>query len=208
MTRCAIYARVSTRDRQEVENQLSQLRRYAKAQRWQAQEYIDRESAGNADRDQFQAIFRAASRREFDVVLVWALDRFSREGVFQTFAHLEKLRSYGVAFESLTETDFRTTGPTGELLTAIYAWIAKQERLRIGERVNAGIARAREHGTRSGNSIGRPRAVFDRLQLIELRNAGRSWRQIAKELSISTATVRRVFQSGCVKTLVARGGNQ
>ena len=99
---CGIYACVSTRDRQEVENQLSQLRRYAQAQGWQVREFIDRESGSKADRNQFQVLFRAASRRDVDVILVWALDRFSREGVFKTFEHLEKLWSYGVAFESLT----------------------------------------------------------------------------------------------------------
>ena len=44
MNRIALYARVSTRDRQEAENQLRDLRRYAKAQRWQVvEESIDRE---------------------------------------------------------------------------------------------------------------------------------------------------------------------
>jgi DNA invertase Pin-like site-specific DNA recombinase len=194
--RCAIYARVSTADKQEVHNQLAQLRRYAGAQRWKViTEYVDRESGSRGDRAQFRALFDAAGRREFGVVLVWALDRFTREGVYQTFTHIEKLRSYGVQFESVTEAHFRTTGPAGELLTAIYAWMAKQERVRITERVKAGLDHARLHGTRSGNAIGRPRRIFSRERAQELRRSGASWRQIAKALSVGEGTARRACQN-------------
>jgi DNA invertase Pin-like site-specific DNA recombinase len=41
-----------------------------------------------ANRDKFQQMFVAASRRQLDAVLFWALDRFSREGVFETLQHL------------------------------------------------------------------------------------------------------------------------
>jgi len=157
--RAAIYARVSTRDRgQDTENQLVQLRRYAQVQQWETVEYIDHESGKHSDRDAFRAMFEAASRREFDVVLVWALDRFTREGVYETFDHIRKLSSYWVQFESLTEAHFRTTGPAGELTLAIAAWIAKQERLRISERTKAGMERAK----RQGKHCGRPRLVFRR----------------------------------------------
>src|ERR1051325_4469362 len=118
--RAAIYARVSTRDKgQDTENQLSQLRRYAERQGWTWEEFIDRDTGKHADRAGFQALFTAASRRQFDVVLVWALDRFTREGVAETFAHIARLSTYGVKFESFTEAHFRTTGPAGELMIAI-----------------------------------------------------------------------------------------
>src|SRR4029077_20785360 len=98
------------------------------------------------NRPQFQALFAAASRREMDVVLVWALDRFSREGVAATFAHIKRLLDYGVQFESLIDPHFRTTGPAGELMIAIAAWIALQERMRISDRTKAGLAIARSKG--------------------------------------------------------------
>jgi DNA invertase Pin-like site-specific DNA recombinase len=101
--------------------------------------------------------------------------------------------------DAFKEAHFRTTGMAGELMLAISAWIAKQERLRITDRVNAGIRRARLNGTRSGSPIGRPRAVFDRARVVEMRNAGRSWRQIATVLGISTGTARTVFNSGVQK---------
>jgi DNA invertase Pin-like site-specific DNA recombinase len=82
----ALYSRVSTRDKgQDVENQLRQLRDFCVKQGWAiVWEFVDRASGKRSDREQFQAMFAAASRREFDCVLFWSLDRFSREGVYET----------------------------------------------------------------------------------------------------------------------------
>jgi DNA invertase Pin-like site-specific DNA recombinase len=103
--KCAIYARVSTKNGgQDPLNQVVQLREYCQKQGWDiVNEYIDQKSGKNSDREQFQAMFDAAYRRQFDVVLFWSLDRFSREGVLETLQHLQKLTSYGVAFKSYTE---------------------------------------------------------------------------------------------------------
>jgi DNA invertase Pin-like site-specific DNA recombinase len=88
MKRIAIYARVSTLSR-ETENQLDQMRRFAASQRWEIhQGYIDHESGKHADRHEFQQLFDDASRRAFDGVLFWALDRFTREGPLETLQHL------------------------------------------------------------------------------------------------------------------------
>src|SRR5436853_2472460 len=105
-TRVAIYSRVSTRDKgQDVENQLRQLREFcARQDGWHVvAEYVDHASGKRADREQFQRMFAGASRREFDVVLFWALDRFSREGVFDTLQHLQTLTGYAVGYRSFTE---------------------------------------------------------------------------------------------------------
>jgi hypothetical protein len=100
---------------------------------------------------------------------------------------------HGVQYVSFTEEHFRPTGPAGELMIAVAAWIAKQERIRISERVRAGLSRAKAEGTRSGNSIGRPKAIFDRQKVAELRNQGRSWREIAKACNAGFTTVRRAY---------------
>jgi DNA invertase Pin-like site-specific DNA recombinase len=186
----ALYARVSTKDRgQDVENQLAQQRRYARSQGWIIREFVDHESGKHSDRAAFQQLFEAASRREINLVLVWALDRFTREGVAETFMHIRKLLDYGVQFESLTEPHFRTTGPAGELMLAIAAWIAKQERLRISERTKAGLAIARANG----KILGRPVAVFNREKVLKLRRAGVSWRAIAREIGVGQSTIRAVL---------------
>lgn len=188
----AIYARVSTKDKgQDVENQLAQLRRYASAQGWAIREFVDHETGKHANRAQFTAMFAAATRREINVVLVWALDRFTREGVAETFGHIKTLISYGVQFESLTEAHFRTTGPAGELMIAIAAWIAKQERVRISERTKAGLATARAKGVQ----LGRRWKVFPRDRAQAMRDAGVSWRTIARELGIGQSTIRHALAS-------------
>jgi DNA invertase Pin-like site-specific DNA recombinase len=190
--RCAIYARVSDDKRQDASNQLTELREYAKRRDWEiVAEYIDGGSGSNAERPRFKELFTDASRRKFDVVLVWALDRFSREGIPETFAHIQKLREHGVEFESYTEQNFRTMGVMGELMLAFFAAMAKFERQRLIERINAGLERARRQGTRSGNAIGPPRKIFDREEVRRLHEAGISNRQIAKRMGIDEKTVRR-----------------
>jgi DNA invertase Pin-like site-specific DNA recombinase len=193
--RIAIYARVSTKDKgQDTANQLHALREYAQRQGWAiVAEYVDSASGtkGTAGREQFKAMFEGASRREFDVLLTWALDRLSREGVAQTFEHIKRLQSYGVQYESYTEAHFRTTGPAGELMVAVAAWIAQQERQRLSERTRAGVQRAR----REGKVLGRPKLVVRRDQIREMASQGMAMRDIAAEVGISAASVCRILQT-------------
>lgn len=186
--KAALYARVSTTDKgQDTENQLAQLRDYCARRGWQiVEEYIDHATGKTAARDAFKRLFLAAAQRAFDVVLVWALDRFTREGVLETFEHVRRLNQYGAQFESFTEPHFRTTGAAGELMLAVAAWIAKQERIRISDRTRAGLQRARLEG----KILGRPRRVFKRAELIRLRDSGLSWRAIAERLGVPVTTVR------------------
>jgi DNA invertase Pin-like site-specific DNA recombinase len=191
--RCAIYSHVSTSDKgQETRNQSDQQRRYAEAQGWEVVEFTDHESGKHSNRPQFQALFAAASRREIDIVLVCALDRFSREGVAQTFGHIRRLLDYKVQFESLTEPHFRTTGPAGELMIAIAAWIAQQERIRISDRTEAGLATARSKGRLGG----RPAKVFDRDRALAMRaqDPPVSWRKIASALKVPQSSLRVVLR--------------
>jgi DNA invertase Pin-like site-specific DNA recombinase len=88
-------------------------------------------------------MFDVAYRREFDVVLFWSLDRFSREGVLETLQHLQKLTSFGVAFKSFTEQYLDGTGMFRDAIIGILAALARQERVRLSERVLAGLERAK-----------------------------------------------------------------
>jgi DNA invertase Pin-like site-specific DNA recombinase len=191
--RCGIYARISTSDgRQDTDNQLVQLREYAQPQGYQiVHEYVDQASGKSCDRDAFRRLFEDASRRMFDRVVVWALDRFAREGVLETFEHVRRLTNYGAAFESYTEQHFRTTGPAGELMLAIAAWIAKQERIRISDRTKAGMERARGQG----KVPGRPKRVFRRDEVVRLRDVERmSWRAIAAALDVPVMTALDAYR--------------
>ena len=122
----AVYARVSTKDKgQETENQLRQLREFCRKQGWAVyKEYIDKASGKRSDREQFQAMFADASRHEFDVVLFWSLDRFSREGTLETLQHLQRLTSAGIAFKSYTEQYLDGTGIFRDAIIGILAALA------------------------------------------------------------------------------------
>lgn len=193
LTRVAIYARVSTKDKgQEVENQLRQLREFAALQGWAVyREFIDHETGSTDDRAEFQSMFRDASQRKFDVLLFWALDRLSREGVLETLQHLNRLTSYGVGYRSFTEQYFDSCGIFKDAVIAIIATVAKQERIRISQRVKAGLETARAKGKR----LGRPRVVVDVRRISNLRAQGQSIRQIAGELGCSTGLVHKTLAS-------------
>jgi DNA invertase Pin-like site-specific DNA recombinase len=189
----ALYARVSTRDKgQEHENQLQELRAFVKRKKsegWKiAHEFIDHASGKTAERPAFRKLFEAASRKEFDIVVFWSLDRFSREGILETLQHLQRLGSHGVEWFSYREEYLRSTGPFRDAVLAILAAIARQERVRISERVQAGLSRARARGKK----LGRPRAAVRPERVRALRERGMSIRQIAAETGVSAMTVQRM----------------
>jgi DNA invertase Pin-like site-specific DNA recombinase len=191
--RIALYARVSTKDKgQDYENQLRELRDFVNRRAsdgWvQVQEYVDKASGKSSDRPAFKRLFEEASRKEFDLVLFWSLDRFSREGVLETLQHLQRLSSYGVEWYSFREEYLRSVGVFKEAVLAILAAIAKQERIRISERVQAGLSRARAQG----KVLGRPRAAVRPERVLALRGRGKSIRQIAAETGVSAMTVQRI----------------
>ena len=192
----AIYARVSTKGNgQEVRNQLRQLREYCKKQDWRiAGEYVDQKSGKTGDREQFKNLFADASQRKFDLVLFWALDRLSREGVLETLRYLETLNSYGVGWKSFTEQYLDSAGVFKDAIISIMATLAKQERVKISERTIAGLERARAQG----KQLGRPEKVFDRKKLLRMRRRGDSLGTIAKQFGISRTTVMRLARAAGV----------
>lgn len=184
----AIYLRVST-DKQETENQAVQLREFAAKQGWHiVREYCDYESGAKADRPEFKKMFEDASRRKFDLLLFWSLDRLSREGVLQTLTYLNRLESYGIGFRSYTEQFFDSCGPFKDAVISIMATLAKQERVKRSERTRAGLARVKA----AGKALGRPRLTIQPSEIVRLRNTGLSGRAIARQLGISECSVRNL----------------
>jgi len=188
---CAIYARVSKRDKgQDFTNQLIALREFAAKLGWMiVVEYVDEQSGKNDDREQFRRLFHDASQRRFDVLLFWSLDRFSREGTLATLQHLQRLTTYGVAWRSFTEQYLDSTGIFREAVIGILAAIAKQERVRLAERTKAGLERVRREGKR----LGRPIAKVDATSIRALREAGASWSEIARRTGLARATCQKAM---------------
>jgi DNA invertase Pin-like site-specific DNA recombinase len=188
--RVAIYCRVSTRDKgQDTQNQLIQLRQYSERQGWTVvQEYEDHASGRRADRDAFNEMFIAASRRKFDCLLFWSLDRLSREGAFATLKHLTRLSELGISYVSYREEFINSTGIFKDAVVSILATLARQEAIRASERTIAGLEKARLRG-RIG---GRPRVQCDIHQALKLRARGMSYADIASKLKMKKSTVHRL----------------
>ena len=191
--RVAIYARVSTDDKgQDPENQLRQLRDWCGRMGYPVvREYVEYDSGGNGTeyRKQLAAMFAGAAQRQFDLLLVWSLDRFSREGMAATVAHLQRLASHGVTFRSFTEEHLSTENElVRNILLATLSSLAKLEREKISRRTKAGLERARANGKR----LGRP-ALSDRDKQ-RLRTAldnGESWHAVSLKTRIPYSTVKK-----------------
>ena len=191
--RAALYVRVSTIGKGQLTvNQIGDLQRLCETQGWiVVVVYEDHDSGSRSERVQFQCMLREAATGKFDVLVFWALDRLTREGTLATLKYLELLESYGVRWRSLMEPWIDSAGPFRDVIISLLASLAQQERVRISERIRAGMDRAKIGGTKSGKPIGRPRAVFRRNEVHDLRKLGLSWARIAKRLGVSKSSVRR-----------------
>lgn len=189
----AIYARVSRGEKQDVQNQLRELRAYCVRMHYKIyREYIDRESGakGRNERTAFAQLFHDASKRHFDIVLFWALDRFTREGLQKTIFYLQQLDVAGVQFHSYTEQYLTTDNElVRDILISVLASLAKQERRRISERTKAGLETARK----KGKQIGRPSKAHLQDHIKSLTQKGLSKNAIAKKLSIDYKTVLKYY---------------
>jgi DNA invertase Pin-like site-specific DNA recombinase len=184
---CGIYSRVST-SKQDADNQLAQLREFARVMGWTVvAEYVDEITGKHSDRAQFQRMFADASRRRFDVLLFWSLDRLSREGALETLQHLNRLTSCGVQWRSLTEQYLDSTGMFRDAVISILATVARQERIRLAERTRAGLERVRREGKR----LGRPTAKVDAGAVREMRTQGVSWSEISRRTGLARATCQK-----------------
>lgn len=200
--KAAIYTRVSTASRtkrgdistfaQDPAVQEQPLRDLIGQRGWTLHRvYSDRVSGAKERRPGLDALMADARRGAFDVIVVWKFDRFARS-VKQLVMALEEFQALGISFVSHQEA-LDTSTPMGKAMFTIIAAMAELERSVIRERVVAGLEYARQHGTRSGRAIGRPRRVFLRDRIPELLAEGLSPRQIARRLDVGEGTVRRAM---------------
>lgn len=205
--KCAIYARVSTTD-QNCELQLAELRDYCSRRGWEiAGEYIDAGVSGaKRSRPELDRLMKDAQKHLVECIIVWKLDRFGRS-VLHLNEAINSLRSWGVRFICVTQNiDTDQANPTSNLLLQILAAIAEFEREMIRERVNAGLKSYRDayaagkvgkkRCSRSGKNLAphRPRRIFDRTKALDLRAAGKSLREISKQLGVGLGTIARLVE--------------
>jgi DNA invertase Pin-like site-specific DNA recombinase len=188
--RAAIYVRVST-DRQTVENQVRELRHIAERRGWEVvAEYRDAGISGSKGRDGrpgLDQMLKDASRRRFDVVMAWAIDRLGRS-LIDLLGTIQTLEACGVDMY-LDQQAIDTTTPAGKLMFQVTGAFAEFERSMIRQRVNAGLKRAVEQG----KTLGRPR-TDDKTESAILRHlkAGTGIRKTARLVGVGVGTVQRI----------------
>ncbi len=190
--RVAIYARTSTAG-QDTGNQLEALRGVAERSGWEVvAEYVDQGVSGAKGRNrrpEFDRMLRDATARRFDVVAAFSLDRLGRS--MQHLVHfLGEVRALGVGLY-VHDQHLDTSTPMGEMLFHVAGAFAQFERRLIQERVRAGLARTKKR-------LGRPPKATPavRRRIVAARRAGKSIRQVAREVGVSAATVHAVVSEG------------
>jgi len=191
--RAAYYLRVST-EQQELTNQRTEILPFIEHRGWELVhgfEDVMSGRKGERDRPAFTQMMKAAHQRKFDLIVFWALDRFTREGTRATLNYLERLESKGVGFVSFQEQWLDSTGPFRDVMISMFASLAKQAAARISERTKAGLRVARARGKRLGRLSLHERTV-QKIILLS-RDAGIGARRISKETGYPLGTVNAVL---------------
>jgi DNA invertase Pin-like site-specific DNA recombinase len=193
MRKIAIYARVST-DKQSTENQLLELRDLCNKLGYTiVQEYTDNGISGAKSRDGRPALdllLKDATRRKFDMVMCWSIDRLGRslQNLVEILNELQVLK-IDLYFQ---QQGMDTSTPSGRMIFSVFGAIGEFERNLIRERVIAGQQRAKANGVK----LGRPTKMNDgmRSAVKILREKGMGIKQISRELQIGIGTVYSVMQ--------------
>lgn len=211
----ALYLRISTED-QDLAGQERELRGYAASRGWRvARAYAEKTTAsGRVEREAWEQLRKDAClpmTRGFEHVLVWSLDRWSREPSFvRAVGSIEELELLGVGWHSFKEPqlDSSTDGTPNlarDILRGILPTIAAFESRRRSERTLLAMQEIRSgrRRTRTGNPPGRPRRIFPEheQQIAQLRETPktngrrRTWNEVAVLARIPAGTCRKVYAS-------------
>ena len=192
--RVCLYARVS-KTSQSVERQISELEIVAARNGWEiVDRYIDHGISGATGRDQrheLDRMMKDSTKRKFDVVMVWSIDRLGRS-LQNLIEILNDLNSKNIDMY-MDQQSIDSTTPTGKLMFSLIGAFAEFEKSTIRDRVISGLANARKKG-RIG---GRPTNLTDEIQakILEMKSAGASIRKIKEECSVGTATIYKVLRA-------------
>jgi DNA invertase Pin-like site-specific DNA recombinase len=188
--RVALYLRVSTSG-QTVENQRRELMAVAKRHGWRVvSTFKDQGVSGAKGRDKrpgYDQLCSGLTRREFDMVAAWSVDRLGRS-LQDLVGFLGELHAKGVDLY-LHQQGIDTSTPAGKALFQMLGVFAEFERAIIVERVKAGLARARAQGKR----LGRPTVPAATEQQIRDRLAtGMGILKIARTVGVGVSAVQRI----------------
>ena len=192
--RVALYCRVSTAH-QSSDNQLQELERVASTRGWNVVRTFRDDgisgAKGREERPALDALLKAASRREIDLIAVWSIDRLGRS-LQNLVTVVNDLQALGVGL-FIYQQQLDTTTPSGRLCFSMFGAFAEFERNLIRDRVRVGLERAKKNGVK----LGRPTNLNDsvRAAIVALRAQDHSIRHIAKQLRVGTGTVYQVLRA-------------
>src|ERR1017187_1399225 len=204
--RAAVYTRVSTAE-QNPDLQLREVNDYASRQGWEIVEtHQDTISGAKASRPGLNALMADARARKFTCLLVWKLDRFGRSLV-DCLNNIKFLKEHGIRFIAVTQgLDTDIQNPASRFMLHVLGAAAEFERSLIRERTQAGRLRYQQDynagkvgktvnsKSRKNLPIGRPKRIFNRERVIEMRQEGASIRAIAKQLGVGVGTITRTLR--------------
>ena len=197
MKRVAIYLRVST-SKQDTDNQRRELEAVAQRSGWEVVKvYQDAGISGAKGRDQrpgLDAMMKAINAKEFDMVASWSVDRLG-QSLTDLLGILQGLHDKGVGL-FLHQQGLDTSTTAGKAMFQMLGVFAEFERGIIRERVNAGLARAKEKGIKLGRRKVKP-AVEDRI--LSLRKGGMGMLKIGRTVGVGTSVVQRVVAASPVR---------
>jgi DNA invertase Pin-like site-specific DNA recombinase len=188
----ACYCRVSTYD-QKPDSQQTTLQRWLNGNGIEpndVQWFEDTETGTTTRRPAFEALQRAVFAGEVKTIVVWKLDRISRnqkDGITLLADWCER----GVRVVSVTQ-QIDLSGSVGRLIASVLFGIAEIEREHLRERQAAGIAVAKERGVYRGRKRGSSKAIPKRAW--ELRRQGLNKTEIARALGVTPQTVWRYLK--------------
>jgi DNA invertase Pin-like site-specific DNA recombinase len=158
MKTVGVYTRVSSQE-QDADNQILAIEHYCQAQGWNITAiYTESESAWVSGHQHELARFLdvlESGKRHFDIFLIFALDRLSREGVARTFGLVNRIEARGCHVVSMKEPWAAADNPMRDVFLAITAWAAKYESDRKSQNTKIGLAKAIAKGVKLGRPKGR-----------------------------------------------------
>jgi len=192
MKRAVLYLRVSTIE-QTTANQERESRDIASRMGCEiVKVYKDHGISGAKGRDKrpaFKALCRYATKRQFDMVMAWSVDRLGRS-LQDLVGFLSKLHALNIDL-FLHQQGLDTTIPAGKAMFQMLGVFAEFERSMIRERVRAGLARARAEGKQLGR-LKIPEKTERAVQAALARKDRPGLRKIAASLGIGVGTVQRI----------------
>ena len=193
--RCVIYSRVSTSTNQTVANQILELREIANRKGYTiVNEFSDVMSGAKSrsERKGFDALIKGAVRKDFDMILVWSVDRLGRN-LSHLVSFLNEVHSVGCDLY-IHQSGMDTTTPTGKMMFQLTSIFAEYERSMIVSRIKAGQERSKK-------TIGRPTNLNDGLvhSIKYMKEQGIGIRKIAKDLKVGVGTIYKVLENEEVK---------